>query len=247
MIIFPTLQILNGSCVTLEHGCLDEPVIWHVDPIKYAREFAAAGAEWMHVTDLNAVQGDFSQTELIQDVIRAAGIPVQLGGGMRSRDHIADWIDRGAGRIVLGTLAEQDPAMVTELAKHYPDQIVVSVDIWQGKVMTDGWRNSGAWEPLDLLKEFDKLPLAGIVVTDIDNDITAVEEPLGMITGIARELSVPVLASGVVRSLDDISRLKYVYNIAGVLVGSALMRQTFTVEDALVTAQPEPEPVASFQ
>ncbi|WP_323783504.1 1-(5-phosphoribosyl)-5-[(5-phosphoribosylamino)methylideneamino] imidazole-4-carboxamide isomerase [Leisingera sp.] len=247
MMIYPTMEILNGRCVSLEKGRLDEPLIWHVDPVETAKGFAAAGAEWMHVTDFNAIKGDHSNEALITEIIRGAGIPVQLGGGMRSREHIEHWIDKGAGRIVIGTLAARDPHMVKELITHHPDQIVLAVDIYQGQVMTDGWRHSGAITPKDFIAAFDTLPLAGIIVTDIDSDMTDVEAQLGLISGLAADARTPVIASGVVRSADDISRLKYIYNISGAMVGRALFRKTVTVQKILEVARPEPEPVAEFQ
>lgn len=247
MMIYPTMEIQNGRCVTLEKGRLDEPQIWHVDPVETARGFAAAGAEWMHLTDFNALEGDNCNEELITDIIRGAGIPVQLGGGMRSREQVEHWIDRGAGRIVIGTLAARDPLLVQELAKHHPDQIVLAVDVYQGQVMTDGWRKAGAIAPADFIAAFESAPLAGILVTDIDSDMSDLEAQLGLISGLAEKSRTPVIASGVVRSADDISRLKYTYNIAGALVGRALFRKTLTVEEALAVARPEPEPVAEFQ
>ncbi|KIC08337.1 1-(5-phosphoribosyl)-5-[(5-phosphoribosylamino)methylideneamino] imidazole-4-carboxamide isomerase [Leisingera sp. ANG-M1] len=247
MMIYPTMEIQNGRCVTLEKGRLDEPQIWHVDPVETAKGFAASGAEWMHLTDFNAIEGDYSNEELICDIIRGAGIPVQLGGGMRSREHIEHWIDKGAGRIVIGTLAARDPHLVQDLAKHHPDQIVLAVDVYQGQVMTDGWRQAGAISPQDFIAAFDTAPLAGIIVTDIDSDMSDLEAQLGLISGLAEKSRTPVIASGVVRSSDDISRLKYVYNISGAMVGRALFRKSLTVEEALDVARPEPEPVAEFQ
>lgn len=247
MMIYPTMEIQNGRCVTLEKGRLDEPQIWHVDPVETAKGFAAAGAEWMHVTDFNAIEGDYRNEELIAEIIRAAGIPVQLGGGMRTREHVEHWIDRGAGRIVISTLAARDPHLVKDLINHHPDQIVLAVDVFEGQVMTDGWRKAGAISPEDFIAAFDDTPLAGILVTDIDSDMTDVEAQLGLISGLASKARAPVIASGVVRSSDDISRLKYVYNISGALVGRALFRKTLSVQEALAVARPEPEPVAEFQ
>lgn len=130
MIIYPTLELRNGKCVSLTRGRLEEPVIWHVDPVETAKSFAAAGASWMHLTDIDALAGDGDNSSLIEEVIRSAGIPVQLGGGFRSRDGVAKCIDKGAGRIVVGTMAAYDPDTLRELAKFYPDQIVLAVDIF---------------------------------------------------------------------------------------------------------------------
>jgi phosphoribosylformimino-5-aminoimidazole carboxamide ribotide isomerase len=247
MMIFPTMELQNGHCVTLDKGDLESPMLWHVDPVETARGFAAAGAEWMHLTDLNAVAGDYGQEELVSETIRSAGIPVQLGGGMRSREHIEHWIDKGAGRIVVGTLAARDPQLVAELAKHHPDQIVLAVDVYQGQVMTDGWRQSGAFTPEAFIEAFGNAPFAGIIITDIDSDMADVEAQLGLIAGLAGTAKAPVIASGVVRTGDDISRLKYIGTISGAMVGRALFRKTLTVEEALQYAQPEAEPVAEFR
>jgi phosphoribosylformimino-5-aminoimidazole carboxamide ribotide isomerase len=240
------MQLQRGRCVSLDGGRLDSAAIWHVDPIATARDWAAAGAAWMHVTDLDAVSGDAENRDLIQSLIRAAGIPVQVAGGCRSEASVARWIDAGAGRVVLSTLAVRDPETVKALAERYPDQIVLSVDVCEGRVMTDGWRTPSAYTAEDLIRAFNSSPLAGVVVTDIDSDISNRDAQLGLISGLAATARAPVIASGVVHSLDDVARLKYVPNIAGALVGRALFRKAFALKDALAVAQPEPEQVADF-
>ncbi|PCJ07553.1 MAG: 1-(5-phosphoribosyl)-5-((5-phosphoribosylamino)methylideneamino)imidazole-4-carboxamide isomerase [Rhodobacteraceae bacterium] len=246
MMIYPTMELLNGHCVTLDKGRLDEPMLWHVDPVETACGFAASGAEWMHLTDFNAVKGNGDNAALVEEIIRSAGIPVQLGGGMRSRENIEHWIEKGVGRIVVGTLASRDPHLVEDLARHHPDQVVLAVDIWQGQVMSDGWRQSGAFTPEAFIAAFGDTPFAGIIITDIDSDMSDVEAQLGLIAGLASTAQAPVIASGVVRTADDISRLKYIGSISGALVGRALFRKTLTVEQALKMAMPEPEVVAGF-
>lgn len=247
MQIYPTLELLDGRCVTLTQGRIENPTIWHVDPVETARGFAAAGAEWMQVTDFDAVDGGTGNDELIEEIIRAAGIPVQLGGGFRSRDRVEMWIDKGAGRIVLGTLAARDPDLVRELAKYYPDQIVLAVEIWQGQVMTDGWRTPSAIAPADFIEAFNDAPLAAVLLTDIDSDIDDTEAGMGVISGLAGVARAPVIARGTVRSVDDISRLKYIPNIAGTVISRALFQKTLDLGEALAVAQPGPEPVADFQ
>ena len=246
MILYPTLELSKGHCVSLSRGRLDLAEVWHVDPIETARAWAGAGARWMHLTDFDRVLGSDRNADLVQNIIRSVGIPVQLGGGFRSAELVADWIDRGAGRIVVSTLAVRDPQAVKALAKSYPDQIVLSVDVWKGRVMLDGWRQESAFEPMDLIRAFNDAPLAAVIVTDIESDVEERDAQLGVVSGLAAVARAPVIASGVVRTSDDVSRLKYVPNIAGALVGRALLRKTLDLSDALEIAQPVPEPVAEF-
>lgn len=247
MRIYPTMELQNGRCVTLDKGRLEDAMIWHVNPVETARGWSEAGAEWMHLTDFDAVEGRDTNSDLVEEIIRSAEIPVQLAGGMRNREQVEYWIDKGAGRVVIGTLAARDPNLVKELAKLYPDQIVLAVDVWQGLVMTDGWRSQSAFTPEAFIDAFEGTPFAAIVVTDIDSDMEDVEAQLGLISGVAQHSRTPVIASGVVRTADDISRLSYIPNIAGAIVGRALFRKTVDLPEALGVAAAAREPVAQFQ
>ncbi len=247
MRIYPTMELQNGRCVTLDKGRLDEAMIWHVNPTETALSWAAAGAEWMHLTDFDAIEGRDTNSELVEEIIRTAEMPVQLAGGMRTREQVEYWINKGAGRIVIGTLAAWDPSLVKELAKLHPDQIVLAVDVWQGHVMTEGWRSESAFTPEAFIEAFADTPFAGILVTDIDSDMEDVEAQLGLISGLAEKSRTPIIASGVVRTTDDISRLAYIPNISGALVGRALFRKTVDLSEALEVAKLAHEPVAEFQ
>lgn len=246
MIIYPTIELKNGRCVSLPRGKIEEASVWHVDPIAKAREFAQAGAEWMHLTDLDAVAGEDTNRELVARLIREAGLPVQLGGGFRSRDRVEEWIDHGAGRIVVGTLAAQNPHMVKELAERHVDQIVLSVDVWQGHVMIEGWKARSAYMADGFIKAFAETPFAAIVVTDIAADVSGSDASLGMIEQIARSTRVPVIASGIVRSLDDISRLQLLGDVSGALVGRALFNRTIDLGEAVALARTRRGHVAEF-
>ena len=246
MIIYPTIELQNGRMVSLYRGRIDEPQIWHLDPIDVARSFAKAGASWMNITDFDAVAGDEGHVDLIEEIIRTVGIPVQVGGGIRSREWAVQWLDRGAGRVVMGTTAVAQPDLVKELAKFYPDQVAISVDVFHGQVLTEGWRDTSAMAPEALVQAYDGVPLAAMIITDIDADLEETDGSLGLITGLAGRTRTPVIASGTVRTLDDISRLKYVPGVAGAIVGRALMAKDLDLEEVLLTAQPEPEKRAEF-
>ena len=247
MMIYPTIELQGGRCVTLHRGRLDAPQVWHVDPVAMARSFAVAGASWMHVTDFDAVarHGETNE-EIIRDIIRQAGIPVQVGGGMRTMERIAQWIDWGAGRVVIGTTAVWNPELVKEAAKAYPDQIVLAVDVYQGHVMTGGWTETSAYEPLDFIATFENDPLAAIIVTDIDADIEETDATVSLITRLADAARQPVIARGTIRGVDDISTLKYVPHVAGTIISRALFDKSVDLADALALAQPEPEETAPF-
>jgi len=246
MILYPTIELHRGRCVSLYRGRLDEPQIWHVDPVEKAREFAQAGASWMQLTDFDALAGNDRNRALVIEIIRAAGIPVQLAGGFRSRERVEDWIEQGAGRVVIGTLAVQDPALVQELAKYYPDQIVLAVDVMDGKLMVEGWTQSCAITPEAFIESFAQTPLAAIKITDINTDIEGTEASIGVISGLAAACRTPVIASGVIHGIDDVARLKYVPGVSGAVLGRALFNRTVDLETALKMAQPEPEETAEF-
>jgi phosphoribosylformimino-5-aminoimidazole carboxamide ribotide isomerase len=246
MMVIPLIELQAGRCVSLRRGRLEEAEIWHVDPVETARRYAAAGAEWLHVTDFDAIAGDGRNRDLLLEIVRHAGLPVQLGGGVRTLEAVEDWIGLGVGRVVLGTVAVNQPDLVKTAAKYHPDQIVLAVDVYQGRVMTDGWRSPSVFAPEDFLRQFDRDPLAAIIVTDIDADLEEAEDSLALVTRLAGLVRTPVLARGLVRSRDDLSRLKYVPDVAGALVGRALLDRSLDLGEALALARPEPEPKAEF-
>lgn len=244
MIIYPTIELQNGRCVSLRRGDLDAPQVWHVDPVEKAREFAEAGAEWIHITDFDAIAGDNRNVALIEEIIRV-GPPVQVGGGVRTQEHIDHWIDRGAGRVVVGTMALNAPGQVKIAIKRHPDQIVLAVDVWEGAVMSHGWRSKSAYTPESFLSAFEADPIAAVIVTDIHADIEEAEEPLALVTHLGEVAKAPVIASGMVRTLDDLARLKFVPHVGGAIVGRALFNRNIDLADALALAA-ENAPVAPF-
>jgi len=247
MIIYPAIELQNGRCVSLYRGRLDEPEIWHVDPVEKARSFADAGAEWIHVTDFDGVAGGDGNNEILQNIIDQAGAPVQLGGGYRSIQQIEDWIERGAGRIVVGTLAILQPDVVKEAAKRFPDQIVIAVDVFKGRIMSDGWRVPSAIEPKAFIKTFERDPLAAFIVSDIDANLQEAENSLSLITDLAGIANAPVIARGLSRTMDDLSRLKYVPHVSGAIVSRALFDHSVSLDEAFDLAKPEREEIAGFQ
>ncbi|PLS22209.1 HisA/HisF-related TIM barrel protein [Neptunicoccus cionae] len=246
MIIYPTIELKDGKCVSLTRGRLEEAAVWHVDPLSVAKSFAEAGASWMQVTDFNAIEGGSENVELVEEIIRTVGIPVQVAGGMRSVESAVRWIDKGAGRIVIGTAAVKQPALVQQLARAFPDQIIVAVDCWRGRVLTDGWREESMFAPIPFLRSYSDAPLAGFLVTDVDADVEDIEVGASEISVLAASTRHPVIASGLVRTLDDVSMLKYAGHCDGVIIGRALFNKTVDLRKALEIAVPEVEEIASF-
>ena len=245
MIISPSIELQNGRCVSLNRGRIDEPHIWHVDPLETAKKYAESGAEWIHLTDFDAIAGDDCNTDLVQDIIQHSGTSIQLGGGFRSLQGISEWIDRGASRIVIGTLAVIAPDVAKQAAKLYPDQIVIAVDVFEGRLMCDGWRKPSAIDPETFIKTFAKDPLAAIIVTDIDADIEESENSLALVTKLAAISTAPVYARGLSHSIDDIARLKYVPHIAGAIIGRTLFDHSVDLNDAIALAN-LPSQTAAF-
>lgn len=246
MIVYPTLEILDGKCVSLKRGRLDKPEIWHVDPVKKAREFADTGAEWMHITDFNAINGDESNAELISEIIRSAGISVQLAGGFRTIERIDRWLDQGASRVVIATAAVKTPELVRRAARLHADQIVLSLDVYNGKILTEGWREETSFEVEDFLKSFNGVPLAAVIFTDVNADIEGLDVATSIFSNLAKTTRFPLIASGIVRAIDDVSVLKYAGHASGVVIGRALFSKTVDLAEALSVASAPTEKVAEF-
>ncbi len=243
MVIYPTIELKNGRCVSLRRGNLDDPQIWHVDPVDKAQEFADVGAEWVHLTDLDAIDGNDENHDLVIEIIRRAGIPVQLAGGFRTEDTVRGGIELGAGRIVIGTAAVRTPDLVKRVAKSFPDQIVLAVDVYKGKVLTDGWRNTSMFNTLDFVRAFDRVPLSAILFTDVGVEAEETDLPVSEIAAVSSATMTPVIASGLVRELEDISALKRIGTVHGAVVGRALFNRSVDLAEALDLATPRPDDV----
>ena len=187
---------------------MDKATVFGSDPAAQAGAFAAAGFERLHVVDLNgAFAGRAVNGEAVSAILGAVDIPVQLGGGIRTLDDVARWLDAGIARVILGTIAVRDPDLVRAAAKAHPGRIVVGIDARGGKVAVEGWAETSTLDAVDLARRFEDAGVAAIVYTDIDRD--------GVLTGInwqatialAQAISIPVIASGGLASMDDVERL----------------------------------------
>jgi phosphoribosylformimino-5-aminoimidazole carboxamide ribotide isomerase len=237
VLIIPAIDLREGKCVRLAQGRKDAATAYDRDPITVARAFESDGARMLHVVDLDGAfgEGQSINRAVAKRIIQSAGIPVQFGGGMRTLGDVEELILAGASRIVIGTLAAEDPATLALLVERFGARIVVGIDARDGIVMTRGWESSGQIEAVDQARLIASLGVERIVYTDIARD--------GMLTGpnieqtclIARETGLKVTASGGVSSLEDIRRLSIASEcgVDSVIVGKALYEDRFTLKDAL--------------
>ena len=247
MIVYPTIELLNGRCVSLFNGHLDEPQIWHVDPLEKAKEFANAGAGWIQVTDFDAVASQGNNNEILEGMIRSTNASIQLGGGFRTYDTIAEWIDKGAGRIVVSTVAITQPDVVKQACKFFPDQIVLAVDVADGYVVGKGWREASQFTPEAFVDRYVEDPLAAIVVTDVTAKFNPREDSFALATRLADYANAPVIARGMVRDLDDLARIKYLPHISGAIINRALFDRSIELSDAIALAAQSTGPMAKLQ
>lgn len=243
MIVYPDIELHKGQCVTLKHGSIETPQVFDISPLDAARKFEQGGAEWLHVVDLDGVfeHNDYdNNSDIIKQIIKQSNIPVQVGGGIRSLTVAEGWIDSGAERIVLGTAAVVDQRLVETLCAEYADKIAISIDARDGKVVSHGWKYTSTFTALELAKRFERCGSAAIIYTDIDRYDELPESSMANTTQMGTELNCPVISSGTVRNLDDISMLANLPNIAGVVIGWALFNDRVTIEDAVQIARQKP-------
>ena len=173
MILYPAIDLKDGQCVRVLHGDLSTATVFKTDPGAQARQWADAGFHWIHVVDLNgAVEGQAINASGVEAILSQVSVPVQLGGGIRTLKDVERWIEAGVSRVILGTVAVKDPALVRAAAKAWPEQIAVAIDARNGKVATEGWVGDSDLGVIELARRFEDAGVAALIVTDIDRDGT---------------------------------------------------------------------------
>lgn len=237
MEIYADISIRNGECVTLVRGEMDRPVPTGKSPLAMAEHYIAEGAEWLHVVDLDRVVGEADNSEEIRRILALGAVPVQVGGGIRTLAQAQELMDWGATRIVVGTCAIVDPELLHQLAAAWPRRVAVSVDVWNGRVAIHGWRTITSFEPIAFMDVLNKLDLAAIILTDIDRDVELPDSSFALTMQIGEAAVTPVITSGTIKTLDDISTVRYLPRISGAIVGRALVSGAFTLAEALAVAR----------
>ena len=225
MILFPAIDLKDGKCVRLKLGDMNAATIYNEDPAAQARDFERQGFRWLHVVDLNgAFAGQSVNGAAVEAILKATKNPVQLGGGIRTLAHIESWLAKGLARVILGTVAVRDPALVKEACRLFPGKVAVGIDAKGGKVAVEGWAEASSLGVIEMARTFEGAGVAAIIYTDIDRD--------GVLTGInwdatialSNAVSIPVIASGGLASLADIRRMVQpdARKLAGAITGRAL-------------------------
>lgn len=225
MIIYPAIDLKDGKCVRLHKGELDKATIYNDDPRQQAHEWAQFGFSWLHVVDLNgAVDGKPVNVDAVRAILEAADLPVQLGGGIRSLKQIEDWLSEGISRVILGTAAVKNPALVREACALFPDQIVVGIDARGTRVAVEGWVEESDMEVKELAAMFEDAGAAAIIYTDINRDGTGRGLNMEATIELAQSTAIPVIASGGVAGLSDVRAVRKatVHGITGMIIGTAL-------------------------
>ena len=235
MILYPAIDLKDGQAVRLLRGEMDRATVFNDDPAAQACAFVAAGCDWLHLVDLNgAFAGQPVNAAAVEAILAACpGTPAQLGGGIRDMATIEGWLTKGLARVILGTVAVEDPALVREAARAFPGQVAVGIDARGGRVATRGWAEETEVMATDLARRFEDAGVAAIIYTDIDRDGAMQGPNIPATEALARAVSIPVIASGGVSSLADLIALRDTGVIAGAISGRALYDGAIDLADAL--------------
>lgn len=239
--LYPAIDLKDGQCVRLLRGEMDQATAYNPDPGDQAAQFKAAGFQNLHVVDLNgAFEGASANSDAVEAILAATDVPVQLGGGIRTRGQIDAWLEAGVSRVILGTAALRDPQLVKDAARALPGRIVVGIDAKDGMVAVEGWAETSDMSAVDLARAFEGCGVAALIVTDIARDGMKTGVNVAFTGTLADAVSIPVIASGGVASVQDIHDLRAhqgEHPISGSILGRALYDGDLRAEEALAAAQ----------
>ena len=205
MILFPAIDLKDGQCVRLKLGDMQQATVFNDDPAEQARTFEQQGFEYLHVVDLNgAFAGESVNGAAVDAILKSVKFPVQLGGGIRTLEHVENWLSRGVSRVILGTVAVRDPSLVKEAADKFPGRVAVGIDARGGKVAVEGWAATSELTTIEMAKRFEGAGVAAIIYTDIDRDGVLAGINWDSTFALARSTMIPIVASGGLASMDDI-------------------------------------------
>ena len=236
MQLIPAVDIKNGKCVRLSQGKVDKETIYSNDPVSIAIHWDEEGAQTIHVVDLDgAFTGKPVNLHLVKDIINSSSVNIQVGGGIRTMENIDSYIDLGAARIILGTIAFEDQKLVETAAKKYPGKIIVGIDAREGNIAIKGWVEVSSQKATEFAKFFENMGVAGFIFTDISRDGMLKGPNLKSVSEFTQATSIPVIASGGVSCLNDISSLLTLkpIGVSGIILGKSLYDKTVDFRKAL--------------
>ncbi|MBB3985698.1 phosphoribosylformimino-5-aminoimidazole carboxamide ribotide isomerase [Sagittula marina] len=235
MILYPAIDLKDGKAVRLLRGDMDKATVFNDDPAAQAMEFVAQGCEWLHLVDLNgAFAGEPVNAAAVESILAQTKTPAQLGGGIRDMKTIETWISKGLARVILGTVAVENPALVREAAKAFPGKIAVGIDARDGKVATKGWAETTDVDATDLARSFEDDGVCAIIYTDINRDGAMQGPNVEATEALGNAVSIPVIASGGVSSLADLNALRDCgAPLNGAISGRALYDGALDLKEAL--------------
>ncbi len=236
MRLYPAIDLKDGKCVRLFKGDMDAATIYNDDAGAQAKAFEGAGFDYLHVVDLNgAVSGSLVNQPVVKKILSSVTIPVQLGGGIRERAQVEAWLNAGISRVILGTVAVKNPALVKEVARDFPGKIVVGIDARGGMVAVEGWVQASTMKAVDLARAFEDVGVAAIVYTDIARDGTLQGPNLDETAALAEAISIPVILSGGIANIGDLqaTKARASSGIEGIIMGRALYEKTIIAADAI--------------
>ena len=236
MILFPAIDLKDGQCVRLELGEMSSATVYNENPAAQAKAFEDQGFKWLHVVDLNgAFEGQSVNGAAVEAILKATKNPVQLGGGIRTLKHIESWLTKGLSRVILGTIAVRDPELVKEACRLFPGQVAVGIDAKGGFVAVEGWAEASTLGVVELAQKFVGSGVAAIIYTDIDRDgvLAGINWPSTI--ALADAVSIPVIASGGLASMEDIRRMTMpdAQKLEGAISGRALYDGRIDPKEAL--------------
>lgn len=233
MLIFPAIDIKDNKCVRLLQGDFDKVNIYGNDPSLMAKKWEDKGAKFLHIVSLNGARGEGNvNDESIKKLLSTVNIPIQMGGGIRSKERVKELLDLGVNRVILGSVAIKDKELLKDLISQYKEKIVVSVDAKNGKVAAQGWEEVSDINSLDFCKELEKIGVKTIVYTDISKDGMMIGPNFDIYEKLSKETNLDIIASGGVTSIEDVKKLKAM-DLYGVIIGKSLYENKIDLKEVL--------------
>ena len=234
MYLLPAIDLKEGHCVRLKQGDMAQSTVFNDSPANQAGEFARQGAEWIHVVDLDgAFAGKPVNTAAVEEILKTTSVKIELGGGIRSIETVRFWLEKGVSRVILGTAALCNPELVKTACREFPDRIAVGIDAKNGFVAVEGWAETSKIKDIELARQFESAGVSAIIHTNVARDGVLQGPDLVSTLNLAKAVSIPVIVSGGVSSLNDIKACKKTGVFEGVIAGRAIYEGRFTVSEAI--------------